>query len=724
MSCETTRSPIGVRSNGKFIMNGGSSLKTPKSTANGKRKLNNQYFHSLIKSLEFKVLPADEVWTCEKQKPVKLRCPTDQSASSSSSSTSSSSSSSASSSITVMTAFVSTVERFGTHTALATKVDGKWKTWTFEEYFDDVICAAKSLISIGMQPFDGVGIIGFNSPEWFIADIGAIFAGGLATGFYTTNSAETCKFVALNAECSVIIVENDSQLQKILSIRAQLPKLKAIVQYKGTIKANYDNVYTWEAFMKLGEGVPDEELKSRIERQHCNQCCTLIYTSGTTGNPKGVMLSHDNLTWSTMRAAKKIALREGAEVILSYLPLSHIAAQVLDIFLPLVCGLSVYFAQPDAMKGSLGDSLKEVRPTMFLGVPRVWEKMAEKITACNRKNGRVKRSLLQWSRQIGLKGNLSMMNGGRTPLGWSLAEQLVFRKVRSALGFDRCRLCFSAAAPIMKDTLEVFASINIPIMEVFGMSETSGPHTISVPWKWRLSSVGQADDLCPITISNPTHDDGDGEVCMDGRNIFMGYLNELEKTKETLDEMFRLRSGDLGKTDADGFVHITGRIKELIITAGGENVAPVPIEDAVREALSSCLSNCMVIGDKQRFLSILITLKTEVDSTTFQPKDRLTPAVVQWCQSLGSHLTSVSEVIAKVNSGEPDPLFDAIQAGIDRANQKAVSRAQTIQKWSILPRDFSIPSGELGPTLKLKRHVVTQLYAPTIESLYSEQVKQ
>lgn len=716
MSSKTTTSPIRFPSKRKFILNG-SSTKTTEIIANGKGKSNNQYFYSLIKGLDFKVLPADEVWTCDKQKPVKLRCPTDHSVSSSSSS------SPDASPISVMTAFVNTVERFGTHTALATKVDGKWKTWTFEDYFDDVLSAAKSFIAIGMQPFDGVGIIGFNSPEWFIADIAAIFAGGLATGFYTTNSAEACKFVALNAECSVIVVENDFQLQKILSIRSQLPKLKAIVQYKGKVKAAYDSVYTWEAFMKLGEAVPDEDLKNRIERQHCNQCCTLIYTSGTVGNPKGVMLSHDNLTWRTLRAAKQVGLKDGAEVIVSYLPLSHIAAQILDIFLPLICGFSVYFAQPDAMKGSLGESLKDVRPTVFLGVPRVWEKMAEKMTAVTRKSGRVKRSLLQWSRQIGLKGNLSTMNGGSTPVGWSLAQQLVFRKIRLALGLDRCRLCFSAAAPIMKDTLEFFASINIPVLEIFGMSETTGPHTLSASWKWRITSVGPTDDLCPVTICNKNND-GDGEVCLDGRNIFMGYLNEPEKTRDTLDERFRLRSGDLGKIDPEGFVYITGRIKELIITAGGENVAPVPIEDAVREALSSCLSNCMVVGDKRRFLSILVTLKTEVDSTTFEPMDRLCPTVIQWCRTLGSQLTSVSEVIAKVKSGESDPIFDAIQVGIDRANQKAVSRAQTIQKWIILPRDFSIPSGELGPTLKLKRHVVAQLYASTIESLYSDKEKQ
>jgi len=273
-------------------------------------------------------------------------------------------------------------------------------------------------------------------------------------------------------------------------------------------------------------------------------------------------------------------------------------------------------------------------------------------------------------------------------------------------------MCFSAAAPITRETLEYFLSLNIIVTEVYGMSESTGPHTVSFPWAFRLGTVGKDLNGCTTRLDNPDAE-GNGEICMSGRHVFMGYLNAEEKTTEAIDGEGWLHSGDVGKKDKDGYVSITGRIKELIITAGGENVAPVPIEDNVKLELP-VISNCMLVGDKRKFLSLLLTLKSEVDSDTMMPKDELTKATIAWCKSIGSNATKVSEIV----ENKDEKVLTAIEEGVARANERSVSRAQKIAKWSLLPRDFSIPGGELGPTLKLKRPVVHKMYENTIESLY------
>jgi long-chain-fatty-acid--CoA ligase ACSBG len=618
--------------------------------------------------------------------------------------------------ITVMTVLRLTAEKYPNHPALASKVDGVWQKISYREYHEYVQLAAKGFIKLGLEMYHGVGIIGFNSAEWFISDLAAIFAGGFATGIYTTNSPDACRYVADNAQCNIIVVENDLQLRKILEVWDQLPHLKAVIQYRGTPSTDHQDVYSWHQLIEFGRQVDSKVLEDRMLQQAPNKCCTLIYTSGTTGNPKGVMLSHDNLTWTAKLAGRQAKLNDRTEEVISYLPLSHVAAQILDIYIPVIFAATVYFAQPDALKGSLGETLKEVRPTAFLGVPRVWEKMQEKMQAVGRSQGTLKRRIAIWAKGIGLKGNQVLMNRGTSlPFGWTVANAVVFRKVRQALGFDRCKMCMTAAAPIMRDTLDFFASLNIPILEIYGMSESSGPHTLSLPWNYRIPSVGM--EISGFTTKLADSDSsGNGEVCMNGRHIFMGYLNSEEKTHEALDDEGWLHSGDIGRRDERGFLYITGRIKELLITAGGENVAPVPIEDAVKENLP-CVSNCMLIGDARKFLSVLLTLKTEIDEQTSEPTSKLSRATREFFAAAGCTVSDISELTSSV----PDEnAIRAIQKGIDAANRKAVSRAQVIQKWTMLPRDFTIAGGELGPTLKLKRPVVTKMYEQTIESLYSD----
>ncbi|XP_008331216.1 long-chain-fatty-acid--CoA ligase ACSBG2-like isoform X2 [Cynoglossus semilaevis] len=623
--------------------------------------------------------------------------------------------------LTVDQLFTSAVDKFGDFTALVWKDGDQQKRLNYREYHQNCRIAAKSFLKLGLERYHGVCILGFNSAEWFMADIGAIYAGGFAVGIYTTNSPEACQYVAENCKANVIVVENHKQLEKILQIEDKLPHLKAIIQYKDALKEKRPNLYTWAEFMDLGRNEPDAPLDAILSSQKPNQCCTLIYTSGTTGQPKGVMLSHDNVTWTTHSISRHVKLTEATEaqeVVVSYLPLSHIAAQMVDIWSTMKVGGVTYFADPDALKGSLVNTLKEARPTVFMGVPRVWEKMQERMRSVAAKSSTVRRKVAAWAKDVGLQTNLAKMNQNgsvtRKPLSYQVAKKLVFKKVRNALGLDRCKKCYTGAAPITKDTLEFFLSLDIPLYELYGMSECSGPHTISLHNAFRLTSCGKEIVACKTKFHQPDQD-GIGEICFWGRHVFMGYLNMPDKTEEALDADGWLLSGDLGKQDKNGFLYITGRIKELIITAGGENIPPVPIEDAVKEVVP-LISNAMLIGDRKKFLSMLLTVKCQVNAESGEPEDDLTPEAVQFCRSLGSNATKVSEIAG----GRDQAVNKAIQEGVNRVNQKATSNAQRIQKWIILDHDFSVVGGELGPTMKLKRPTVVKMYQEQIENFYKE----
>ncbi|KAM7140506.1 long-chain-fatty-acid--CoA ligase ACSBG2 isoform 1-T5 [Molossus nigricans] len=620
--------------------------------------------------------------------------------------------------ITIPEFFRETVSRFGTYPALASKNSKKWETLNFNQYYEACRKAAKALIKLGLERFHGVGILGFNSVEWFIASLGAILAGGLCVGIYATNSAEACQYVIAHSKVNILLVENDLQLQKILSIpQDKLETLKAIIQYKLPMnESNKNNLYSWDDFMELGSSISNSQLDQIIASQKANQCAVLIYTSGTMGNPKGVMLSHDNITWLAGMVARDCSLScasEKQEVVVSYLPLSHIAAQMMDIWVPMKVGALTYFAQPDALKGTLVSTLQEVKPTAFLGVPRIWEKIEEKIREASAKSSNLKKKIFSWARTVGLKFNTKRMLGTQdTPMSYRMAKTLVFSKVRSSLGLDHCHIFISGAAPLCPNTSEFFLSLDIPIGEMYGMSECSGPHTVSSFDTYRLLSCGKIISGCKNMLLQQTSD-GIGEICIWGRHVCMGYLERQEETMEVIDEEGWLHTGDLGRMDSQGFLYITGRIKEILITAGGENVPPVPIENKVKEKIP-IISNAMLVGDKAKFLSILLTLKCETDKTSGEPLDKLSFESIKFCQSLGSAASTVTEVVEL-----RDPLvYSAIQKGIDAVNQEATSSAQRIQKWIILDKDFSIHGGELGPTTKIKRHFVIQKYKKQIDNLY------
>jgi len=348
------------------------------------------------------------------------------------------------------------------------------------------------------------------------------------------------------------------------------------------------------------------------------------------------------------------------------------------------------------------------------------------ITCTGRQNKGFKKQIGDWAKRTGLEHNRNLLNNpdcgannGGGGIKYRLANAVVFQKVKAVLGLNKCERFFCAAAPVSKEILEYFLSLDIRILDIYGMSEVSGPQLSNTYENRKLGSIGKQLDgfwhkLSPLDGAPATREEGSkrGELCARGRHVMMGYLFNREKTDEVFDKEGWLHSGDVGEEDVEGFVSITGRIKELIITAGGENVPPVLIEDAIKAQLPEIVSNAVLVGDRRKFLACLLTLRSEIDQDTTQPLDALAPEAKAWCEAAGSKAVTVEE------AAKDEAVAKGIQEGIDRANSMATSNAQRVQKWIILPQDFSVPGGELGPTLKIKRHVVMEKNVAAVDGLY------
>lgn len=587
---------------------------------------------------------------------------------------------------------------------------GAEKTWTWSEYHQEVRTVAKAFISLGLARFDSVCILGFNSPEWVMADLAAIFGGGLASGIYPTNGPEACQYILEQSKCSILVVEDQRQLDKVWALRESLPHLKKVVQYSGT--PTHPGVLSWTDLLARGKAEDEELLMARLRRIAVNQCSTLIYTSGTTGNPKGVMLSHDNMTWNAINATRLYGMSEGCRI-LSYLPLSHVAAQMVDMIAMIACVGTTYFADKNVLKSSLLDNLTWCRPNVFFAVPRVWEKIMEKMLEKAKDVKGLKKTVSTKAKEVGLEYHTK----GTSATGFKIFSKIYYSKVKALLGLDECNVFMSGAAPIDRKTQNYFLSLDIRILELYGMSETTGAHTFNTNSSNRAGTVGRPLDACyKSKLVRPGKEEvtEEKELLMWGRHIMMGYAGRQDATRKDMTEDGWLRSGDLVSIDGEGFHAIVGREKDLIITAGGENIAPQPIHDLVKEELP-VISQVLLLGDKQKFVSCFLTLAVEVNTDTMEPTGKLSSAARDWCAAQGSAATTVQEVLEG-----PDVLvMRGIQAGIDRANRQAVSNAQRIQKWMVIPRDFSLPGGELGPTMKVKRQAVTKKYEVCIDKIYN-----
>lgn len=582
-----------------------------------------------------------------------------------------------------------TVKRYGDRPALRVKRDGSWRTTTWSAYARDARRVGRALINLGVPAGSGIAIIGYNSPEWLAADVGAILAGAVPAGIYTTSTPEQVRYIAHHCEAKVAFADTAAQAKKFLVEAENLPHLTTVVQMLGKPEASQVGrlrVLSWDELLELGEKTPEAELEARMSAQKPDDMCTLIYTSGTTGDPKAVMITHTNLVWTSQSLTKGLGFTQG-EVTISYLPLSHIAEQMLSIHLPMAMGSLLYFAES---LEKLPEALQEVRPTLFLGVPRVWEKIQAKMMAAGAQAKPMQKRIVAWAKKTGLAAGYAVQEGKARPLTLPIAQKLVFDKVRQRLGLDRARMCVTSAAPISKDTLEFFLSLGIPLLEVYGMSECTGPATYSPPDNFRTGKTGIVIPGGELKIAE------DGEVCMRGPHVFKGYLKDEESTKNAIDSEGWLHSGDIGEIDSEGFLKITDRKKDLLITAGGENIAPQVLEGHLKAI--PVVGQAVVVGDRMKFLAALVTL---------DPERFLTEAAVA-----GSPAKTMAE------AASCDTFKKHLQKQIDEMNLK-LARVQTIKKFVVVPAEFTIDGGELTPTMKVKRKVVNEKYKVEIASMYA-----
>ena len=566
------------------------------------------------------------------------------------------------------------------------KLGGRWQPTTWHTFAEQVRTAARALISLGFPRGGKVAILGFNRPEWVILDHAAMMAGGAPAGIYTTCSSEEVQYIVHHSEAHVVLVEDDAQLTKLTARRAELPLVRWIVLMRGATAPGGD-ILSWDEFNAKADATPQTALDARLEALDPAELATLIYTSGTTGPPKGVMLSHHNLAFTSQLLIDVGGAAPVADVSLSYLPLSHIAEQMATIHMPTTAGSTVYFAES---LDQVPQNLKEVRPTAFFGVPRVWEKYHAGLA---NKLGEVtgtKRRLLDWARKVCTEVNTRLDRGEPVSpvlrVQYALADRLVIRKLKAAIGFDRARLLSSGAAPIAPDVLAFFASIDMPIREVYGQSEDTGPTSYNLVGRTRIGSVGPPLPGVEVKLGD------DGEILVRGANVFLGYYKDPQATAEALKDGW-LCSGDLGALDQDGFLTITGRKKEIIITAGGKNITPKNIEAALKQ--SSIISEAVVIGDRRRYLTALVTLDEAA------------------ARKLAPEIADVDELARAAQ------IRSAIQHQVDEVNQ-SLARVEQIKKFAILPRPFGIATGELTPTMKVKRKTISQMYEREIEAMYTD----
>jgi long-chain acyl-CoA synthetase len=566
------------------------------------------------------------------------------------------------------------------------KVAGTYRATSFRDYAAQVRRVARGLLALGLPAGGTTVILGYNRPEWVLLDLATMCVGGAPAGIYATSSPTEVRYITHHVEARVALVENAHQWAKIEQELPNLPLLEHVVLMDGAPRIVHPKVLGWEEFLALGDSVADERLQERLAALQPSGLATFIYTSGTTGPPKGVMLSHENLAW-TAEAARKLTDGQPNDTSLSYLPLSHIAEQVFTIHGPITIGSAVYFAESIE---KVPENLKEVQPTMFFGVPRIWEKFHSGIAQKLADAPPMRKRIADAARKIGLAYNLEK-NAGRTP-GFLLeqahrvADKLVYSKLKHAIGLGRARTLVSGAAPIGREVLEFFFGLDVIVHEVYGQSEDTGPTTFNPMGKVRLGTVGQRIAGIEVKIAD------DGEILVRGPNVFLGYYKEPEATRECLIDGW-LYSGDLGQFDRDGYLSITGRKKEIIITAGGKNIAPKNIEASLRN--HPLISEAVVIGDRRKYLTALITL--DPDATRRFLQDR----------GLAGQAHTMAEVTAEV------------QKAVDEVNSE-LARVETVKKFHILAHPFSIETGELTPTLKVKRKIVHANFAAEIEAMYVE----
>ncbi|MBV8235414.1 MAG: long-chain fatty acid--CoA ligase [Acidimicrobiia bacterium] len=562
---------------------------------------------------------------------------------------------------TIAGEFAKTAARRADLTALRWRTpDGGWGELTWREYADRAARVAGGLAGLGVERGERVVLMLRNRPEFHVADIGTLLAGATPISIYNSSSPDQIQYLASHSDAVVAIVEDVEFLERILKVRGELPSLRGVVVVDDPDGQAPDDVVPFESLV----GADPVDIDAAAAGVDPGDLATVIYTSGTTGPPKGVMLSHFNICWTTESTRRAIGIPVEGFRLVSYLPMAHIAERMVTHYFHVLDGTEVTSC-PDP--GQLAGYLRDVKPNYFFAVPRVWEKLHAGVHAALAADAE-KQAAVEKAMDAGAVDALA-------PL-------------REMIGLDECKVAFSGAAPIPLEVFMFFLKLGLPMSEIYGMSEACGPMTWE-PFDVHPGTVGPPIPGCEVTLLD------DGEVCCRGGNVFLGYLKDPARTAEVLDEEGWLHSGDIGVFDDSGYLKIVDRKKELIITAGGKNISPANIEAALKSF--PLIGQACVIGDARPYVSALIVLDTDV-----------APA---WAASRGIEAATMADL-----ARHPDVRVE-VERGVAEANAR-FSQVERVKRFSVLTEEWLPDSEELTPTMKLKRRGVLTKYAEEIEALY------
>jgi long-chain acyl-CoA synthetase len=596
---------------------------------------------------------------------------------------------------TIARKFWHAVEFRGDRVALRQKVLGIWEEQSWRDLGGHARRIGMALAAEGLQPGEVASILANTRREWSYADYGILLAGGVSSGIYPTDAASQVEYLCADSGSRVLFVEDDEQLDKVLEVRARLPRLIRIVVFdmEGLERLDDPMVMGLEAFEARGDAFDranPQEFDRRLASRNARDLAILIYTSGTTGKPKGAMLSHWNLRAVMERFAPELPADENDDK-MAFLPLCHIAERMIGQFLSLETGARLnYVENPE----TVAENIREIAPTIILCVPRVWEKFYSAVSIRIREATPLQRWAYGVALAIGYRAADRTLAGqpvgpGLAALFW-LARVLVLNNIRKAIGVNKMRWALSGAAPISPELIRWYQALGVPLFEGWGMSETSAAGALNLPGAIRLGSIGRPQPWAEMKLSEA------GEILIRGDNVFMGYLNLPDKTAEALDAEGWLHTGDVGTVDEQGFFRITDRMKDIIITAGGKNITPSEIENELK--FSPYITDAVVIGDRRAFLTALVMIDHE--------------NVERYAQELNVPFTNFQSLC------RTREVQELIQAEIDRVNAR-FARVEQVKKFRLIEHKLTAEDEELTPTMKLKRKLVNEKYRDLIESMYS-----
>ena len=587
---------------------------------------------------------------------------------------------------TIAEMFIQCVEQFADNPAFFDKIDGEWQKKTYREAGDIVENLASGLASLGVQKGDKIAIISTNSSRWAFADYAITGLGAVTVTVYPTLTTPHMKYIFDDSETHYAFVGNKEQLDKTKSLIQECEHMKGYVLMDDS-DDDTDKVFGFSSLIERGKAYKessDFDFKAIASTINPDDLLTLIYTSGTTGNPKGAMLSHNNLIANIKSGKKSIHIDE-SDVFLSFLPLSHVFERMVGHFSGLTSGGRVYYAESI---DTVADNMGEIKPTIMASVPRLYEKMYAKIIDKVSNDPPLRQKIFWWAISVGKEAMPNICKNSR-PSGWlgfkfGLAEKLVFSKIKERVG-GRLRFFVSGGAPLSQEIAEFFAAANIIILEGYGLTETSPVITNNRLEDVKFGTVGKPIDGVEVKIAE------DGEIICRGENVMVGYYNNEAATREVIDENGWFHTGDIGEFDEDGFLRITDRKKNIIVTSGGKNIAPAPMEIAL--IASKYIEQVVVLGDRRNFVSALIVVAQETLS--------------EWANEQGID----GEIIQDERT---DKLFEN---EVSKA-MAGFAHYETVKKFKLVADEWSVESGELTPTLKVKRKVVEKKYADLIDSIY------